>query len=258
MSIFQKPFQYQNDSGTPENMEEDAPAFLNQDGKPMVRWITECHVACVFLLDVSSSMLERNAIGKLNEGLRIFKEQTLLDSRHYNEHTQACIDVAIVSFGREVKVVQEFTPVSDMKVPELSAGGRTPMGAALNKAMDMVTEQKNRYNNVTGTPYFRPWIFCITDGGPNDDYREAAQRLRNMEANKGVLGYCVGTENYNREIMQSIFVPERMYELDNLDFPSLFKFVSNSLTTIQNSDAAGERKVQIEMAPTIHKAEVYF
>lgn len=42
-----------------------------------VKYVTEKHVACVFLLDTSSSMNSNEAIKQLNEGLRVFKQQTL-------------------------------------------------------------------------------------------------------------------------------------------------------------------------------------
>ena len=36
-----------------------------------VKYVTEKHVACVFLLDTSSSMNSNEAIKQLNEGLRV-------------------------------------------------------------------------------------------------------------------------------------------------------------------------------------------
>lgn len=196
-----------------------------------VKYSTEKHVACVFLLDTSSSMNCNGAIDQLNAGLKAFKEQTLnsMDSR-----AKACIDVAVVTFDSSVKVVQEFTPVEDMCVDELQAYGQTVMGAALETGMDMITQQKNVYS-YAGTPYFRPWIFCITDGGPNDDYREAAERLRWMEENKKVVAYCVGVENFRVDIMRQIFNPDNIFGLKDCDFTGLFRFVSSSLAAVRTS-----------------------
>lgn len=188
------------------------------------------HVACVFLLDTSGSMTTNDAIGKLNEGLRVFKEQTINDTS-FDEHTKGCIDVALVSFGPDVKIQQNFTPVSNMIPPTLTAYGGTPMGAAIDKALDMITERKAQYNEL-GTPFYRPWIFCITDGYPNDAYKMAAQRLKKLESEKKVLGFCVGISNYDRNEMLKIFDPNRIWELENLNFTALFKYVFDNLTTI--------------------------
>ncbi|WP_294492201.1 hypothetical protein [uncultured Ruminococcus sp.] len=61
-----------------------------------VKYATEKHVACVFCLDISGSMTHNNAIGQLNEGLRMFKEQTMSS---LDTHAKACIDVAINGNG---------------------------------------------------------------------------------------------------------------------------------------------------------------
>ena len=207
-----------------------------------VKYSTEKHVACVFLLDTSGSMMQGGAIDQLNAGLRAFKEQTMnsMDSR-----AKACIDVAIVSFNNTVTVVQGFTPVEDMDPRPLQAFGQTHMGEALEKGMDLITTQKKIYSSA-GTPYFRPWIFCITDGAPNDDYRDAAERLKWMEENKKVVAYCVGVDNFNPEIMRQIFRPENIFGLRDCDFTGLFKFVSSSLAAVRaSSDESSALNVQV-------------
>jgi uncharacterized protein YegL len=213
------------------------------------KWISERHVACVFLLDTSGSMEQNDAIGKLNEGLRAFKAQTM-NNTSFDEHTKACIDVALVSFGPTVVVQRDFCPVSVLDVPVLSANGGTPMGEALNKALDMITERKKLYSGL-GTPYYRPWIFCITDGGPNDQYQAAARRLKQMEQDTKVTGFCVGVENFNRKTMASIFNQDRLFELMNLDFTSLFKFVSSSLAQTRNSDTSAAKSINVDVPPTL-------
>ena len=201
------------------------------------------HVACVFLLDTSGSMTTNDAIGKLNEGLRVFKEQAINDTL-FDEHTKACIDIAFVSFGPDVKIQQNFTPVSNMIPPTLTANGRTPMGAAIDKALDMITERKAQYNDL-GTPFYRPWIFCITDGYPNDSYEMAAQRLKKLESEKKVFGFCVGISNYDRNEMLKIFDPNRIWELENLNFPALFKYVFSNFATVNGL-------VNIEVPKDLH------
>lgn len=232
-----------------------------------IEFITEQHVACVLLLDTSSSMSHNNAIDKLNKGLQVFKEQTLAST--HSEITKSCIDVALISFGSDVvlhtvnsekirrgqqfDMAAAFVPVSSMNTPVLEAEGLTPMGAAIDWALDIIEIQKERYNAL-GTPYYRPWIFCITDGAPNDDYASAAQRLKQYEKNKKVLGYCVGVDNYNRDTMATIFDSERLYELSKQDFTGLFKFLSNSLTTIRDSDPNAGNQVDVTAPNTLKMA----
>lgn len=243
MSIFQKPFA--DKQSTSEDVEISG-----------IQWISEQHVACVLLLDTSGSMSQNDAIGKLNEGLRTFKSQTM-DDTTFDEHTKACIDVALISFGPDVVLHQNFVPVSDMNTPSLDADGLTPMGGALNMALDIITQQKRRYTEL-GTPYYRPWVFCITDGEPTDDYHSAAQRLRQMENDKKVLGYCVGVEDFNRETMMSIYDSQRIFELTNLNFPALFKFLSISLASVRNSDPTAGNSIAVDAPSDLHKINIMF
>ena len=231
MAIFQKPF-----SGS-HMIEEGSSGTALQ-------LISERHVACVFLLDTSASMEDGDAIGQLNDGIKAFKNQTM------DAHTKACIDVAMITFGGDVNVVQDFCPASEMSVPTLTADGDTPMGEALNLALDMIAEQKEKYNTY-GTPYFRPWVFCITDGEPTDDYAQAAERLNQLERATKVLGYCTGVRGFNKQKMKEIFNAERIYELDNCDFTSLFQFVSSSLAAVRNSDPDGGRTIDVEAPHTL-------
>jgi uncharacterized protein YegL len=161
-----------------------------------------------------------------------------------------------VTFGGDVRLVQNFQPVSEMKVPELKAYGASPLGEALRMGLDMVAKRKEVYS-LAGTPYYRPWIFCITDGTPTDDWETAAFQLKDAENNKKVLGYCVCVENdadfSKREVFQ-IFNHARILKLDGLDFSGLFEFVSNSLAAVSQSNPNSESMVSVAAPHTLTMA----
>ena len=207
--------------------------------------ISERHVACVFLLDISGSMNTNDAIGKLNKGIASFCEHMQNDPK-----TADVVDVAVVTFGTKVEVAHGFRPVSEMDVPTLVANGVTPLGEALKKALELIDERKNVYKQ-SGTPYYRPWVFCITDGAPTDDYSDAATKLKEEENNRRLLGYCVyvGSGNAPSDVKQ-IFNNSRIFKLDGLDFSGLFEFVSNSLTAVSQSNPNSE-SINVEIPRTI-------
>ena len=209
--------------------------------------ISERHVACVFLLDVSGSMNRQDAIGKLNEGMIRFKEYMQNDSKISN-----VVDVAVVTFGQTVSVIQDFIPVSELNLPVLKANGQTPLGEALKKGIELIDRRKEVYK-ATGTPYFRPWLFCLTDGIPTDDWHDAASKLKQIEDAKGVLAWCVCIENdtnFKKDDIKQIFNPKRIGKLENLDFNGLFEFVSNSLTAVSQS-TPGETTFSAEVPRTL-------
>jgi uncharacterized protein YegL len=65
-------------------------------------------------------------IQELNAGLEAFRSDLLKD-----EQAARRVDLAFVTFGGSVRVVQDFTSPADMKPPALAADGDTPMGAAI-------------------------------------------------------------------------------------------------------------------------------
>lgn len=119
----------------------------------------EQHLACVLLLDTSSSMISGNKIGQLNEGVKRFLAQTSMD-----ELARKRVDVAIIEFNDAARVVRGFAPLTKTEPVVLEAKGRNAMGEAINLAIDKIKERNWFYHSM-GTPCLKPWIVMITDGG---------------------------------------------------------------------------------------------
>lgn len=189
----------------------------------------EPHMACVLLLDTSGSM-EGNAINSLNRAINDFREQTSMD-----ELAQRRVDIAIIEFNDCARVVQEFTPLSQMQTVTLEAGGYTAMGEGINLAIDKVKERNRFYANM-GTPCYKPWIFMITDGGPTDDVSVARQRISEEES-KGTYGklkfWAVGVPGYNKNVLTSL--TKRCIALDEAEFNGIFNWLSESMVAISVS-----------------------
>ena len=109
----------------------------------------EPRVPCVLLLDVSGSMTGR-PIAELNEGLLALKNTLAADSLASKR-----AEIAIVTFGGTVKVVQDFATVDRFRPPTLAASGLTPMGKAIETGLDMIDARKAVYR-ATGSPIIAP------------------------------------------------------------------------------------------------------
>lgn len=189
----------------------------------------EPHMACVLLLDTSGSM-EGAPINSLNKAINDFREQTSMD-----DLAQKRLDIAIIEFNDYARVVQEFTPLLQMKPVSLTAGGMTAMGEGINLAIDKVKE-RNRFYAEMGTPCFKPWIFMITDGAPTDDVSLARQRILEEEQ-KGSHGklkfWALGVPGYREDVLTSL--TKRCIELSDTSFKGIFDWLSESMVAISVS-----------------------
>lgn len=188
---------------------------------------TEPRCPCVLLLDISSSM-QGQPIAELNAGLIQFKDDLSADSLAVKR-----IEVAIVTFGEVVSVALDFTPPDLFTPPTLLAAGTTPMGAAINKGLDLLQERKTMYREH-GINGYRPWIFLITDGGPTDEWKTAAERVKEGESGKKFSFFGVGVEGANFDILKQICVREPL-KIKGLNFRELFVWLSRSLKSVSSS-----------------------
>lgn len=187
----------------------------------------EPHLACILLLDTSSSMLQENKIKHLNEGVKRFLSQTSMD----DELVQKRVDVAIIEFNDTAQVVREFAPLIKTEPVVLEAKGCTAMGAGINLAIDKMKERIRFYSNM-GTPCFKPWIILFTDGEPTDDVSAAAARIKEEES-KGSHGllrfWSVGIDNYNLKVLAQLSEQKHIIELSDYNFMSFFDWLSAML-----------------------------
>jgi uncharacterized protein YegL len=186
---------------------------------------------CVLLLDTSGSM-KGERITALNEGLQTFRDELAKDALASRR-----VEVAIVSFGGEVRVVQDFVTVADFRPPVLEPSGLTPMGSAIDHALDLLDVRKGQYK-TNGVTYYRPWVFLITDGSPEGEpdttMRKAAQRIRAEEAAGRVAFFAVGVEGADLEELAELTTRPPL-RLRGLRFVDLFVWLSRSTQQIAHS-----------------------
>ncbi len=184
----------------------------------------EPRCACVLLLDTSWSM-NGVPIDALNQGLQTFQQDLQEDSL-----ARKRVEVAIITFGNGgVRQTQDFVTAEAFYAPQLTPGGTTPMGEAINLGLDMIRDIKTTFKN-NAIAYYRPWMFMITDGEPDPGWQSAVQRLHNEAANKGVAFFAVGVENANMQILSQIATPTLPpVMLKGLNFKEMFRWLSDSM-----------------------------
>lgn len=182
---------------------------------------------CVLLLDTSGSMAGR-PIDELNAGLVAYKDSLAADGLASRR-----VEVAVVTFGGHVAVAHDFSTPEHFHPPTLQAGGDTPMGQAILRGVEMVRDRKQVYK-ANGVSYYRPWVFLITDGGPTDEWRSAAEAVKAGETSKAFSFFAVGVEGANLERLAEIATRPPL-KLAGLQFRNLFLWLSQSQQSVSRS-----------------------
>jgi uncharacterized protein YegL len=200
----------------------------------------EPRCACLLLLDTSGSM-QGAKIEQLNAGLKLFADQLRADAMAAKR-----VEVAIVTFG-PVRVLQPFVTADTFTAPVLKASGNTPMGEAIARAVQLVTERKRAYR-ANGIGYYRPWIFMLSDGEPTDFVGQAHALVKDGEQHKAFMFYAVAVENADIGKLADIAVRQPL-RLKNLSFAQLFVWLSDSLSSVSRSQVSDTPALENPAAP---------
>ncbi|MBS4024151.1 MAG: VWA domain-containing protein [Clostridia bacterium] len=113
----------------------------------------------LILADVSGSM-QGEKIKLLNTSIR-----EMVSSLASIDDVRGRFQVGIVTFGEEVKIHQHLANVDTIKLTEMNAAGKTPMGEAFG-VITSIIEDKNQISSRAYTPT----IVLVSDGLPTDYY----------------------------------------------------------------------------------------
>ena len=193
---------------------------------------------CVLLLDTSGSM-QGAPIDSLNQGLELFAAELMQDRL-----AQKRVEVAVITFGDQVSLIQDFCSPASFIPPILHASGSTPMGEAVVQGMQIIENRKASYKQA-GVTYFRPWIFLITDGAPTDAnthyWRQAVESVRIGEANRHLLFFGVAVKDADRGMLDQLCPANRQsMKLSGLSFRALFTWLSSSLKSVSSANPGSQ------------------
>ena len=148
------------------------------------------------------------------------------------------VEISIVTFG-PVHQHNKFQTADAFQPPQLVCTGDTPIGAAIVEALRIVEERKRDYQ-IAGVSYYRPWVFMITDGGPTDQWQEAAAQLKQAVDAKKLAFFAVAVQGADMERLTQIS-PRKPLALKGLMFRELFGWLSNSLGAVSRSSPSQDR-----------------
>lgn len=196
------------------------------------------------VLDTSASMTGK-PINELQEGVNTFFTELLAD-----EVAKYSAEVAVVTFGGDVDMPVDFAAVTSQTVPSLRAGGMTPMGEAVEKALDLLNTRKEEYKRA-GVDYYQPWLVLMTDGAPTDNISRASQLVDDLAKTRklSVFAIGVGEEADMKELgrLSGWWFPEGQspqrrppLKLRGLEFSKFFVWLSASVSRISSESVPGD------------------
>ncbi len=159
------------------------------------------HCPVMLVLDTSHSMW--------GKGLLDMKQslQTFFRTLQREEFQNSEIDIAAVSMGDNLGMLEEFTPFRDSNLLNINIRpkGDTPIGAALSLAIDKIAMQKNEYSNK-GYSYVTPQLILLSDGKrSSDDFTYIAEDIRRACALKQLFCYAIAMgENPDYSVLKQI------------------------------------------------------
>lgn len=199
----------------------------------------------ILLLDTSASMAGQK-IRELNNGLKVLQQH--FDPETGDPTVLRSVELALVTFGAGgVNIIDLRTgrPTSDVDLafveagqfvaPTLTTGGSTPLGPAMDLALDTLTTRKDFYK-ANGIPYFRPWIFLISDGAPDRGWESAANRASQQVEGNHAIVWSIGVDGADLHTLQRFAGNRNAFPLKGTYFSELFEFISNSVSAASTSD----------------------
>ena len=197
-------------------------------------------IAVCLCLDTSGSMDCDGKIQALNAGVSDF-----FDFIRSDETTMYAAEVAIVSFGEQgVKCIRDFSSlIVDSNPPVLTANGGTPMGEAVNMALDRLEARKRDYKNK-GVDYYQPMLVIMSDGQSNGSLEElstAKSRTHSLIQSKKLTVLSIGVgPDADMECLSDFSKPKRKaLRLKGIMFREFFVWLGMSVSIISHS-APGE------------------
>lgn len=122
----------------------------------------------LLLADVSGSMAADGKINSLNAAVA-----TMIQSFAKEDSVRGEIAVGVITFGGSgASLHHPITPATEAHWSDMSAGGRTPLGEALDLACSVLEDE-----TLMPKRAFEATLVLISDGIPTDDWQPRLEQL---------------------------------------------------------------------------------
>jgi uncharacterized protein YegL len=142
--------------------------------------------------------------------------------------------LAVITFDSTAQEIVPLTELTAFQPPVISARGSTSLGAALALVADSASKNVAK-TTTTQKGDWRPMVFIMTDGEPNDDWQKGLARFN--QEKWGVVVACA-VDSADISVLKQISGAENVVKLDTSDSGSInafFKWVTASVSASSKS-----------------------
>jgi len=190
--------------------------------------------ACMLVLDNSYSM-NGQPIRELNAGLQQFLQELQDD-----EFAAYSVEVGVITTAQPTRETLAITPAHQIEMlSNLSVSGATPLGAAIETALQCLETRKAEFKRA-GVAYYQPWLVVISDGEPTDYWQNAAAQSKEMADQRKLVVMPIGVDGANLTIL-SEFSNRPAKSLKGLQFKEFFQWLSASMAQVSRSASTASR-----------------
>lgn len=190
------------------------------------------------------------ALQELKGGVNLFYDNLLED-----EVARYAAEICVVTFGDKAELVIDFANLDRQeserkaRIDGLTAQGETPMGEAVNMALDCLEARKVEYKEA-GVDYYQPWLVLMTDGSSNGDateFNRAIARTIELANQRKLTIFPIGIGDKADMECLAKFSPKRPpLRLKGMNFKGFFEWLSASVSRTSQSMPGDKVKLDLE------------
>jgi uncharacterized protein YegL len=159
--------------------------------------------------------------------------ETLISALRQDPQALETAHLGLITFASEAKVATPLTELTAFQIPKITARGNTALGAGLTLLAECIETDLVKSTPETKGDW-KPLVFLMTDGGPNDDWRSGLARLKQCKI--GTFVALALGRHVHLDVLQEI-TPD-IVAAQNADSNALkayFKWVSSSISVRSQS-----------------------
>ena len=186
----------------------------------------------VYLLIDTSWSMQGDPIQSVQSGI-----QLLIDNLQGDPTALETAWLSLMTFDSNVNVICELTELAEFEPQALTCNGMTSMGAGITEVLSRISMEVKKQSSTERGDY-KPMIFIMTDGEPNDDWKGPADRLR--KSGYSVVCCAAGPDANTAPLKQMTEMVVSLRDASPDEFTKFFRWVSASITQSSKSVTAGE------------------